>query len=135
VTESAAAWPVFSALQPLDYSWSWQLTGLRLQQQLLGLALLSQLLGRAVTGQAAADAELHQSGVKAAPAQAAVNVSQKQQQSKKKRKNGLTVQDQSALTLLDLKYVVGWLCSCRLAAEPQLLVDNYRYKAHWAGQF
>jgi len=86
---------------------SWQLTGLRLHQQLIGLSLPSQLLARAVTGHAAADAELHQSGVKAAPAQAAANVSQKQQPSKKKGKNGLTLQDQSALTLLDLKHVIG----------------------------
>ena len=95
------------------------MTGLQLQQQLLGWLLPSQLLGRAVTGQAADDAELHRYGVKAAPAQAAVNESQKQQQSKKKGKNGFTVQDQSALTLLDLENVVGWLCSC---AQPDLRV-------------
>ena len=92
---------------------------MQLQQQLLGRLLPSQLLGRAATGQAADDAELQQYGVKAAPAQAAVNESQKQQQSKKKGKNGFINCDYCARPVCsysaDLKHVVGWLCSCAQA--------------------
>jgi len=85
------------------------LLGPLLPWQLLDLSLPWPLFARVLEGQPAADAELHQTGVTAAPAQAVTNVHQQQQQSKKKGKVALILQDQS----LALQPV----SSCRLQSQ------------------